>query len=59
LVEGLMNIILGIREQYRQARDWEQADVLREQLKELGIAVEDRPEEPTWRVEHGEEPEGG
>lgn len=55
LVEGLMNIILGIRQQYRQARDWEQADVLREQLKELGIIVEDRPEGPTWRMERERE----
>jgi len=59
LVEGLMNIILGIRQQYRQARDWEQADVLREQLKELGIVVEDRPEGPTWRLEREGELEGG
>jgi cysteinyl-tRNA synthetase len=59
LVEGLMNIILGIRQQYRQLRDWEQADVLREQLSELGIVVEDRPEGPTWRVEHEEDLGGG
>ena len=51
LVEGLMNIILGIRERYREARDWEQADALRRQLAELGIVVEDRREGPTWRVE--------
>nr|HID12333.1 cysteine--tRNA ligase [Anaerolineae bacterium] len=55
LVEGLMNIILGIRERYREAKDWEQADALRRQLTELGIVVEDRPERPTWRVER----EGG
>ncbi len=51
LVEGLMNIILGIRQQYRQAQDWERADELREQLKELNIVVEDRPEGPTWHIE--------
>jgi cysteinyl-tRNA synthetase len=53
LVEGLMNIILGIRQQYRESKDWEQADTLRKQLKELDIAVEDRSEGPTWRLEHG------
>jgi cysteinyl-tRNA synthetase len=52
LVEGLMDIILGIRQQFREAKDWEQSDTLREQLKKLGIAVEDRPDGPTWRVEH-------
>lgn len=59
LIDGLMNIILGIRQQYRQTRDWEQADVLREQLKELGVVVEDRPEGPTWRIEREGAPEEG
>jgi len=53
LMDGLMNIVLGIRQQYRERKDWEQADVLRQQLSELGIAIEDRPEGPTWRVERG------
>jgi cysteinyl-tRNA synthetase len=53
LTEGLMDIILGIRKRYREARDWEQADALRAQLAELGIAIDDRPEGTTWRVEHG------
>ena len=53
LMDGLMKIILGIRQQYRERKDWEQADVLRQQLSELGIAIEDRPEGPTWRVERG------
>jgi len=52
LVEGLMEIILDIRQRYREAQDWEHADALRRQLRELGIVVEDRPEGPTWRVEH-------
>ncbi|MDY7080579.1 MAG: cysteine--tRNA ligase [Chloroflexota bacterium] len=53
LVEGLMDIILDIRQQYRTAKDWNRSDALRHQLAELGIAVDDRPEGPTWRVEHG------
>jgi len=52
LVERLMDIIVDIRRRYREAKDWEQADALRSQLAELGIAVEDRPEGPTWRLEH-------
>ena len=54
LVEGLMDVILGIRQRYRETKDWELADALRQQLRELDIAVEDRPDGPTWRVEHGE-----
>jgi cysteinyl-tRNA synthetase len=51
LVEGLMDIILAFRRRYRENKDWEQADALRERLNELGIVVEDRPEGPTWWVE--------
>lgn len=51
LVEGLMDIILGIRQMYREAQDWEQADALRRQLTEIGIAVEDRAEGPVWHKE--------
>jgi cysteinyl-tRNA synthetase len=51
LVEGLMAIILGLRQQYRDTEDWERADALRQRLGELGIVVEDRPEGPGWRVE--------
>jgi cysteinyl-tRNA synthetase len=51
LVEGLMDIILGIRETCRQTKDWEQADALRRQLTEIGIAVEDRAKGPVWHKE--------
>jgi len=53
LVEGLMDIILDIRQRYRETKDWDQADALRRRLTELGIVVEDRPEESTWQVERG------
>jgi cysteinyl-tRNA synthetase len=52
LAEGLMEIILDIRERYREARDWEEADALRNRLTELGVAVDDRPEGTIWRLEH-------
>jgi cysteinyl-tRNA synthetase len=53
LVDGLMELILDVREQYREAGEWERADELRDLLAELGIAVDDRPEGTTWRVERG------
>ncbi len=55
LVEGLMDIILGIRQRYREVKDWEQSDALRDRLEALGITVEDRPDGATWRLEHGTE----
>jgi cysteinyl-tRNA synthetase len=53
LIEGLMNIILDIRQRHRDAKKWERADAMRRQLAELGIVVDDRPEGAVWRVEHG------
>jgi cysteinyl-tRNA synthetase len=51
LVNGLMDILLAIRQEYRAAKDWAHADALRQRLAALGIVVEDRPEGPTWRLE--------
>lgn len=51
LVDGLIQIILNLRQAYRLAKDWAHADAIRQQLAELGIVVEDRPEGPTWRLE--------
>jgi cysteinyl-tRNA synthetase len=50
LVAGLMDVILGIRQTYREAEEWEQADALRDKLEEIGIVVEDRPDRATWRM---------
>jgi cysteinyl-tRNA synthetase len=51
LVEGLMNIILDIRQRYREVKDWDRADLLRQELSHLGIVVEDRTGDATWRIE--------
>jgi cysteinyl-tRNA synthetase len=51
LVEGLMDLVLDIREEYREAKEWGRADELRDRLADLGIAVDDRPEGTTWRLE--------
>jgi len=53
LVGGLMDVILGLRQQYRAARDWDQADLLRRQLAGLGVVIDDRPDGPVWRLERG------
>jgi cysteinyl-tRNA synthetase len=51
VLEGIMDIILDVRQRYRAERDWERADALRDRLTELGIVVEDRPEGPSWHLE--------
>jgi cysteinyl-tRNA synthetase len=50
LIGGLMEIVLGIRQGYRETKDWDRADQLRGKLDELGISIEDRPDGPTWRL---------
>jgi cysteinyl-tRNA synthetase len=51
LLDGLVQIVLEIRDHYRYVKDWEQADSLRGKLEDIGIVVEDRPEGSTWRLE--------
>ncbi|MDZ7261039.1 MAG: cysteine--tRNA ligase [candidate division KSB1 bacterium] len=51
-LEGeLMRILIDLRDQARQKKDWIQADAIRERLTALGIVLEDRPEGTTWRLE--------
>jgi len=37
------------REAARDAKDWARADALREQLAQMGCAIEDTPQGPRWR----------
>ncbi|WP_406678761.1 cysteine--tRNA ligase [Moorella sp. ACPs] len=49
LLEGLMDIILSIRQEARQRKDWATADAIRDRLKGLGIILEDTPRGPRWK----------
>ena len=51
VLNGLMDLIISIRQEYRQSQDWDRADEMRDALAELGIAIEDRADGPTWRME--------
>lgn len=39
------------REEARKAKDWETADKIREQLKAMGVIIEDTPQGVKWRIE--------
>ncbi|MGB9921001.1 MAG: cysteine--tRNA ligase [Moorellales bacterium] len=54
LVPELVDLVLEVRSRAREQRDWATADRLRQRLQELGIAVEDTPAGPRWRLEQGE-----
>jgi cysteinyl-tRNA synthetase len=50
LVDDLVRMLIDMRENARQARDWDQADAIRDRLAELGIALEDGAEDTRWRL---------
>ncbi len=50
VVDGLVRLLIDMRQQARQARDWAQADAIRDRLGELGIVLEDGPEGTRWRL---------
>jgi cysteinyl-tRNA synthetase len=51
VVDGLMEMIMSIRQEYREAKDWERADQMRQELAKLGINLDDRPDGSIWYVE--------
>jgi cysteinyl-tRNA synthetase len=46
----LMSLLIDLRAQARQNRDWATADTIRDRLAEIGVSLEDRPEGTTWRL---------
>jgi cysteinyl-tRNA synthetase len=39
------------REEARKIKDWKTADALRQQLKDMGIIIEDTKQGVTWKIE--------
>ncbi len=50
LVDGLVRMLIDLRQEARQARDWAKADVIRDRLADMGIGLEDGPEGTRWRL---------
>ncbi len=50
LVDGLVRVLIDMRQEARQDRDWARADVIRDQLSDLGIALEDGSDGTRWRL---------
>ncbi len=49
LVENLMQLVINIRQQARQNKDWTTADLIRDCLQQMGIIIEDTPQGPRWK----------
>jgi len=48
-VKPFVDLLVAIRSDLREAKQWAIADKLRNGLKDLGIIIEDTPEGPQWR----------
>lgn len=49
LVEELMTLIIEMRQQARQKKDWAAADSIRDRLGHIGIVLEDSPQGVRWK----------
>ena len=47
--EPLLELLISIRNQLREAQQWQLADDIRAKLGELGIALEDTPQGTVWK----------
>jgi cysteinyl-tRNA synthetase len=50
VVDGLVRMLVDMRQEARQARDWAKADAIRDRLADVGIILEDGPEGTRWRL---------
>ncbi len=51
LVDGLVRMLIDIRQQARESRNWAQADAVRNQMAEMGVVLEDGPDGTRWRLD--------
>jgi cysteinyl-tRNA synthetase len=49
LADDLMNLLIRLRQQARQEKNFALADTIRNELAAIGIALEDRPDGTLWR----------
>ncbi|MCL4870466.1 MAG: cysteine--tRNA ligase [Anaerolineae bacterium] len=48
--DGLVRLLIDLRSQARAKKEWATADQIRNQLKELGIVLEDRADGTIWKL---------
>ncbi|MBC7104898.1 MAG: cysteine--tRNA ligase, partial [Firmicutes bacterium] len=48
--EELLELLIAVRQEARQRKDWATADRIRAGLRELGIVLEDTPDGVRWRA---------
>lgn len=45
-----IELLIEIRLELRQAKQWELADMIRDRLEDMGVSLEDTPQGTTWRA---------
>lgn len=53
ILEGLLDLLINLRWSAKKRKDWVTADRLRDELKRLGVVLEDTPNGTRWKVEAG------
>ena len=48
--DQIINLLLEIRQDARNRKDWETSDKIRDRLKELNIEIKDTREGATWKI---------
>lgn len=48
LTEGLISLLLDMRKDARDRKDWASSDAIRDRLSDLGIQIKDSPNGTTW-----------
>ena len=48
LIDGLMDVIIDVRNRSRLNKDWATSDAIRDQLKDLNIVVKDGKDGAKW-----------
>jgi cysteinyl-tRNA synthetase len=48
--EGLVQLLIALRADARARKDWATSDRIRDELRELGVVLEDRPDGTVWNV---------
>ncbi|MGC7847714.1 cysteine--tRNA ligase [Desulforudis sp. 1088] len=54
LVSGLLDLLLGLRQEARQGKDFATADRIRDGLKAAGFVIEDTPRGARWKKADGQ-----
>lgn len=50
LVDGLLKLLITLRQEARAKKDWATGDAIRNKLLEMGVTLEDRPDGTIWKL---------